>query len=82
MAFAEAAWNHVRDPKIALPPLELALAEALDAAPELLPRVLYLVGAVYERRGELETIVETAAINIEEWPFKKSSQRSTHTSPD
>jgi DNA-binding CsgD family transcriptional regulator len=59
VAFAEAAWNHVRDPKIALPPLELALSEALDAAPELLPRVLYLVGAVYERRGELEKALET-----------------------
>jgi DNA-binding CsgD family transcriptional regulator/tetratricopeptide (TPR) repeat protein len=53
-AFAEAAWDHVQDPKIALPPLEAAMSEAVEAAPHLLPRVLYLVGAVHERRGELE----------------------------
>jgi DNA-binding CsgD family transcriptional regulator len=54
VAFAEAAWDHVRDPKIALPPLEAAMSEAVESAPDLLPRVLCLVGAVYERRGDLE----------------------------
>jgi DNA-binding CsgD family transcriptional regulator len=54
VAFAEAAWDHVQDPKIALPPLEAAMSEAVESAPDLLPRVLYLVGAVYERRGDLE----------------------------
>jgi len=59
VAFAEAAWDHVQDPKIALPPLEAAMSEAAVAAPHLLPRVLYLVGAVYERRGDLEKARET-----------------------
>ncbi|MDQ2818754.1 MAG: LuxR C-terminal-related transcriptional regulator [Candidatus Eremiobacteraeota bacterium] len=51
--FAEAAWDSTQDPAAALPSLELAMREAPSAAPELLPRLLYVLAAVHERRGNL-----------------------------
>ncbi|MBC5826859.1 MAG: AAA family ATPase [Candidatus Eremiobacteraeota bacterium] len=52
--FAESAWDSGQDPEAVLPSVELAMREAPIVAPESLPRLLYVLAAVYERRGELE----------------------------
>lgn len=50
---AEAAWENGEDVEIALPVLRIALDKAGDLAPHLLPRILLLLGAIHERRGDL-----------------------------
>lgn len=50
---AEAAWEYGEDCEIALPLLEAAIAEAPEAAPQMLPRLLCVQGAVLERLNKL-----------------------------
>jgi DNA-binding NarL/FixJ family response regulator len=52
---AEAAWENGEDVETALPVLQTALESAADLAPHLLPRILLLLGAILERRGDLST---------------------------
>jgi DNA-binding CsgD family transcriptional regulator len=51
--YAEAAWNSSLDLGTAVPALEAAIAEAPEMAPGTLPRLLAVLGAACERRGEL-----------------------------
>ena len=52
--YAEAAWERAQDYKVALPYVESAIADAQTAVPTMLPRLLCVLGAAYERLGELE----------------------------
>jgi DNA-binding CsgD family transcriptional regulator/tetratricopeptide (TPR) repeat protein len=50
---AEAAWENGEDVETALPVLRMALENASDLAPQLLPRIFLLLGAIHERRDDL-----------------------------
>ncbi len=54
LRFAEAAWESGHDHATTLPLLTAALEAAPTVAPELVPRMLRLLGAVEERLGNLE----------------------------
>jgi DNA-binding CsgD family transcriptional regulator len=53
MRLAEAAWENGEDVETALPVLRAALENARNLAPQLLPRIYLLLGAIDERRDNL-----------------------------
>ena len=54
LRYAEAAWESTRDHVTAQPLLVEALEAAPTVAPEFLPRILRLLGSIFERLGDLE----------------------------
>jgi DNA-binding CsgD family transcriptional regulator len=52
--FADAVWTNSQDNEAMALPLQSAIAEASDCAPDLLPRLLCIFGASCERQGRLE----------------------------
>jgi DNA-binding CsgD family transcriptional regulator/DNA-binding Lrp family transcriptional regulator len=57
--YAEAAWTSALDLGSAVPALEAAIAEAPEMAQDALPRLLTVLGAACERRGDLHRAQET-----------------------
>jgi DNA-binding CsgD family transcriptional regulator/tetratricopeptide (TPR) repeat protein len=53
LRFAESAWHGGLDVTASIPALEASIAESIAAAPEFLPRLFALIGAAYERQGDL-----------------------------
>ena len=52
--YAETAYNSAHDLGSAAPALEAAILEAPEHGPDMLPRLLTVLGAACERRGDLE----------------------------
>jgi len=56
--YAETIWDATDDDAVALPLAQEAIGEARAVAPDLLPRLHYLLGSIEERRGNLDTAKE------------------------